>query len=717
MDDKNKKNRVDLTEVAEWLWNNLPVFFALLTLLWVIFAAIIWPSQNARAFRQSFDLGNGSSLEVWGPEVVPLEAPVDLHFALHQEQASGMPVMLRVTIPEDLVVLAPSPHPLVGQVTLEFSGQSSEESQAIQLNNARRLASLVAKPQSLAIEQFQTSQTQTAPVWSRVGEVHVRVEQVWRGVLRQAGGGGSSAPLGPVITLVISLGTFFYQYLSRIREEKEKREQEAKEKEQERARQANDSMMKIRQALKESNLETAEKNLLQIEQQGLEAHLESGDLALARQLVKLARGHISSFTFDTLSQEWLEAAAGAVIYAAKHNPTDRLSLEQLMRSFPTEKLKDADIQGTWQVVRENIGAAIPSQAREWPRPTVKTWPSLVRSPADDLKYNPFPHDRAEEEEPYLFAKPTGLFWSEPRAFQALKDRRSAWVTGEPGSGKTALALAIGKYLLSDEAFSEKGFACYFRELPSIVEVRRALAGRLLDSILQNPSYLPLGEEQNRLLAEILQTALSASLILSRIEKTAQAADWPWLKETENEIQKTIWKAEARTRLRLLEEAISKVNATLSESLWPKAWTTALNFLGFESCTRLAFDLNASPHARGQEADLWDTLAHWTEYGIQTLVFSLPEKRLERAFAGWASRLELTWEETDMKNMVEWRWKQVYSNRPFASLFENPAAEAFFFQQAQINPARLIRLWNLVFEEKVTIPISTKQIESAAKRCN
>ena len=684
-----------------WVWNFLPVGLALLTFLWILFAAVIWPSQNTRNVRASFNLDDGRRLEVWGPAVVPLETPVDLYFALYQEEDSFTPLTLQVTIPEDLVALSPSPNPLAGQVALAFNGNSPEETLVIRLANARQDSGPGTTRQAISVQQ--------AP-GEEVEAIEINVEQTWRGVLRQ--GGGGAVPLGPLITLVSSLGTLLYQYISRSREEKEKSAQAAKEKEWERARQAEESLRKIRQGFQEKNLEMAEKNLIQIEQQGLEAYLEAGDLALARQLLQLAKGNVPSLSFDSLSQEWLEAAGGAVLYAARHNLSDRAGLEQLMRSFPADKLKDSDLRSEWQAVYNNIGAEIPAQAREWPRPTPEPWPTFTSS-RTGMSHNPFPCERAEEEERYLFASPNGLFWSGHRVFQALKEQRSLWIVGESGSGKTALALAVGKYLLSDQIFSEHGFGCYFKGLPPVSEIRRTLAGRLLDVILRSPSYLPIGEGQHRLLAEVLLTVLPASLILGRVEQTASASDWPWLKQAKNDTQSLIWQAEARTRLRLLEEAVHKGVPLLPEPVWPQAWSVAIHFLDFELCTRLAFDLDASPASARRESATLDTLAGWTEYGIYSLVFSLPDKHLERTLTGWTSHLKLTWNETEMSEMVKWRWKQVYPTREFESLFENPEAETFFFRQAQGNPARWIRLWNRLIQPGTTLPIPQGQIEAVA----
>lgn len=699
----DQQARAKIKQFGGWVFNVLPMCLALVALLWTIFAAVIWPIENARNLRAAFNLENGCILEVWGPAIIPLETPVDLYFALrqHQQNVSCEPVTLQVEIPEDLVILSPSPNPLARQVVLVFNGSNPKRTQTIQVANAKQRSGLVTASLSIKLNQKQDKEMGQEQS-EEIGTIDIQVEQTWRGVLRKAGGGGDSIPLGPLITVITSVWTLLNQYL-----------QAAKEKEKERAQQANERMGKMQQALKERNLETTEKNLMQIEQQGLEAYLEAGDLTLVRRLIQLAKGSISPLSFEGLSQEWLEVAAGAILYAARYNLTDRQGLEELMRSFPADKLKDTSLKEEWMAVSNNIGVEIPSQAREWPRPTLRQWPAFVSPPGAGIEYNPFSHDRAEKEEAYLFAHPKGLFWSDHPTFQRLNERRSAWIVGEPGSGKTALALAIGKYLLSNDVFAEKGFGYYFRYLPTVTEIRHALTGRLLDAILQAPSYLPSGEEQHCLLAEVLLTALSAGLILGRIEQTVLNSNWSWLEKTQDKTQRAIWRAEACSRLRLLAESVRKCNPLSQDALWPGAWSTAIHFLGFEICTRLAFDLDAPPLLK-QESDTLDTLARWTEYGIHTLVFSLPDKRLGQALAGWTSHLDLTWNETDMGKMAKWRWEQVYPERKFETLFENSDAEIFFFQRAQGNPARLIRLWNRLFTDQIQLPLSQKQIESAAR---
>lgn len=694
--------------LPKWLWTNFPLLLALLALVWILFATVIWPSENVRNFRSSFDLDNGRTLEVWGPQVVPLETPVEIHFALHRNDALGTPLTLRVSIPKDLVVFSPASNPLDGQVTLSFKGKSPEETLVIQVANAKQRTGLGVTYQTLQIEQGETEEQQSEPTFNKLASFPIKVEQTWRGVLRQ--GGGGAVPLGPLITLVTSIGTLFYQHITHSREERE----HTKKAEKEKADEAQEKLQKIRQTLQESNAEEAARILEQIEQKGLTVYADANELSQARQLIELAKGKTTSFLLDSLPPTWTEAAAGAILYAAEHNPINRSALETLMRSFPLNQLSDERLKVRWNKVSANIGTNLPSQAHEWPRPTVGTWHAFVLPPAPDLKSNPFPADRAEEEETYLFAHPTSLFWSNHPTFQALKERRSTWIVGEAGSGKTALALAIGKYLLSDNDFAEKGFACYFRGLPPIAEIRRALARRLLDSLLQSPSHIPIGDAQNRLVAEVLLTALSSNLILGCMEQATSAVNWDWLKQAKNDTQRIIWQAEAHSRLRLLAETVRKCTSILPEPLWPKAWSATINFLGFEGCTRLAFDLDTFPASARQESGSLEELACWTEYGIHTLIFSLPQKRLERALEGWTGRLGLTWDKVELQTMAEWRWGQIYPKRPFDTLFANSETKTFFIHQAQNNPARLIRIWNRLFQSGIKIPVTQVQIDIAAK---
>lgn len=49
------------------------LFFA--TFTWVVFAAVVWPAENAKYFRIPLTIDENHSLEVWGPTIIPGDQP------------------------------------------------------------------------------------------------------------------------------------------------------------------------------------------------------------------------------------------------------------------------------------------------------------------------------------------------------------------------------------------------------------------------------------------------------------------------------------------------------------------------------------------------------------------------------------------------------------------------------------------------------------------
>lgn len=689
-----------LQDAGAWLLSALPIIFFSLALLWVLFAAIIWPRANTYYFREIFSLEEESKLEVWGPRVVPIDAPfVEIHFTLQQESADKQPLLLVVEIPPEFVLPAAENGTLAQRAELHFNAQSSEETQILRLVNARTVAGFSSQTH-LNLQVFspaeENRQISLISNNGEPGQIKIVAEGALRGVLRQYGGGGSEVPLSPLIALFISAATWFYQ-----------QSQAKKREENERKEKADSRLKELRQAIQDEQIDQATEILASIQQQGMDNYVNRAQIAIAQKLIDLAGGKIS---LDVFPEGWLEETASALIYAAQHNLTDRNKWESYLRAFPTDKISDKKREELEQV-RDKLGAGLPSLPRDWITRPSPEFSKFRFPPADPIKLNPLAYERTEEDEPYLFRFSNSLFWAEHPLLAKLKSSQGAvLVYGEAGSGKTALARAIGKYGFRGQDV----FATYLQGAPTQEEMRRALASRLLDFVSHLPSFLALlSEAPRRLLAETLTTALPASLVLAQLE-TAEATGQSMVqKKAADEMQKRIWEAELRTHLRLLSEAVrGTVPHSLPEPSWSNAFMTCVRALGFDKHAFLVIDAGSQFNQPWYEETILHQRHRWMEIGLHTLTFS--HAKLKRRDTIWnedVAWFEMHWEKEQMQALLHWRWKQVYQNLPLAYLM-NEEAESLLLDLAQGNPRHLVRLWKAIFDSPVTLPLTEDAVLKA-----
>lgn len=689
-----------MTGTLQWLWSNLfmglAVIFAGMTVLWIILAAVIWPAQDAEYQRLClYREGQACVLEVWGPKIVRLEEETTYQFTLHRSAPPNAPVLVILSIPQEVILLSAFEEPLAGQSTLNFSALQLEETQSLRLANARRVTGLGIRWQPVFVS------SQPSLSWQPDETFLIGIEPTWRGVLRQSGGGGREVPVAPLVGLLLSLGTGVYQYWLARRNEQRQQAQERKEL-------AQKELAKIRAVMKQQDFQGARKLLEALEHSKFSAYLPE-EIAQAKRLIVLALGNLDGWQPGFIPENWESETAAALLHAAKYHPVDRIALEALMRGFTPDKISKVDekLLGDWKSIESNIGANTPLHVRRCPRPSGTEFPKISSLSTN----NPFPvlAARAEDEEQYLFDEANGLFWQDRAIFKYLEQNSAVWVWGERGSGKTALALAIGRYCF----LGEQCLTVFFRGLPSWMDVQENMVRHLFETILQAPFYLPTGEKILSLIAEVLLSGLQARVVLAQIEYI-QSWGWPWLREAQNETQRQIWQAESQTRLRQLADAVRKADSALSESMWPAAWRAVTRSLEFEASTRLVFDIDSEVSLSSQTIAILERLERWTDYRIYPLFFTLPDTALKPYLEKWCARWSLSWDNNNLKDMLNYRLKQAGTRLSFEQLF-GPEAGPAFLRYAKGNPACLGRLWNrLAAQPGARIPFSLEQVEVAAR---
>ena len=682
----------------------LIIFIALfiVTFVWVVFASIVWPAQNAQYFRQSYPVDANREIEVWGPYIIPAEAPAaQIDFTLHQQNISNTPLTLTVTLPDEFIVDSDEINHFAKQIDLHFSGAMADETQTLKLINNQIVDGIyiVNRHVSLSIQP----EAENAPY-----ELNfiLGVEPTWRAVLRRYGGGGNEIPLLPLITLLISVSGWVYQRtLQQRKDEQEKRERAKGE--------AMAGLAKLRQEIKKGQIGSAVQMLATLQQSQAEAYLDKSDLHLAGQLLSLAKGDLEGVSLNEFADDWMAEAAAALAYAAENNPTNRQALEALLRQFPADRLKDENLQSRLETIKTVLGAKIPIQGWDWPPNPPKVEIPSFSAPVGDITTNPFPFAVAEDEAEFLFAQSRPLFWSEHPLFAALTNCRGALIiSGEQGSGKTALAMALGKYryIVNDRAFS-----CYLAGAPDILAIRRTLANRLLAFVEHLPSFLAfLGEEQRRLLAHTLLAELPRELILGRLEYASQPDHWEWLKNAPAEKAK-IWRAETVTHLRLLRQVVTECSpAPCSETQWWLAFQGCLRSLGFDRSTYIVLDAGSDFSRAWYEEVILPRRHHWADLDIHPLTFcpTLPSFNKVKERDGLQT-FALKWDENHLLEMLKWRWGRLYPPKPLEGVFSKGRPE-IIVQRASSNPRRLSFLWNEVWRDRKDLPISEADVQSAVE---
>lgn len=613
-----------------------------------------------------------------------------------------MPLLLSLTIPQDFIVISPVNYRYTHKVELTFTGGLADETQAIQIANAQVAPGLEVMAREMIVYQGE-EETED----NRVGQVSIGAENILRTVLRRSGGGGSNIPLLPLATLFVSVASLTYQQFLQRRQEEEKKTEQKKQS-------AKSGLERLRQAIKDGQIELANQIFEKTFQEDLSQYLEVSDLRIAQRLLNIATGNLENASSETFHDNWLEDAAAALLYAAEHNPKDRQFLDSLFRRFPLDKITNEDVRNKLGVARSVLGNNIPVQTREWPIHPQKVSLLKFMSRIDGAGENPFPCERAEEDTPHLFAEKKALFWSEHSLFKTLRGSRGATlVAGKVGSGKTALALALGEYHYITGRHTM--FSCYLRGTPRPDEMHNALARRLLSFIECLPSFLILlGDQQRELLAQVLVAELGKDIVLSWLGYASQSNRWKWLEAAGNdETKRKIWEAETSTHLKLLRDAVAaSTPCAFSDYQWMIAFMTCIRSLDFEKAAYIVIDAGDEFTWDWYDETILRQQHRRTEINLHTITFHLPWRDPEGQMENdWLNRFELKWDEDQLKSMTKWRWGTVYDDRPLASLF-GPNAFERLIQSSKKNPLRFIRIWNALFQSGPRMPVTEEDVQKA-----
>jgi hypothetical protein len=717
--------------------------FLLATIVWWLLAVVIWPGMDTPYNREVVPLSiySNNYFEVWSPRVIHGGgAPVEIRFSLRQENITGQPITIEMTIPNEFIVQDPTTYltqsvsidsgdPLSKPITVEmsipaesnvktttthltqtvsliFDSQLIQESASIQLINANLSRKLGISQQELKIKVIgfdkQIIKSFTIPLGA---------EGTWRYVIRTLGGvSPDNLPLFPFAALLVSIGGLWLKQNEENRRQGEKRIEEAK-------RRAENLFETIRGALRSGNIMAAEQSLDRMRQESLINHIEEKKWRNVEQIIEFSQG--KSVRTEALDLElWLEETAGTLLYMAEKGPFSRQEISAMLRVvMPLDRLKDGGTRRRLEVVKEVLGLALPPVRVTWPsRPLIQQ--ELSNLPQKKGFKNPFREDHAENEVSLLFRNDNQLFWSEhPLLKELMKVNDTTIVIGNHGSGCTAFAMAVGRYYYWTE--EPVPFTCFIQGTPSMAEVRLALANRLLQFLEQDPHYLILmGNEQKTLAAQILVSEIGKNLLLSRLEAASPTHQERWLENAEkDENKRKVWKAEAQTHVNLMVEAIrqSDINPT-TDNVWSMALAHCLRLLKFKDTILISIDAGDTFSGEWYQNVIAPHHQIWNEQGLHSIIFTTPAAynttKIKPTLLPQIKTLQ--WQAEELGKMLQARWVAANGRRPIGQLF-NKDTIAELLGQAKGNPRQLIHLWReILVKRRSPIPVEIEAVTKAVK---
>jgi len=674
------------------------------TIAWVICAAIIWPTENSRYFRNSIEIDSNRYLEIWGPKVVPGDKEfIEVQFTLRQSSVAPEAISLEMTIPPQLVVI--SPINLENSQKIEFQfGAATQETRVIQIASAHVVKGIGAHETQIILYQ-------KSPVEKEVGSFSLAPEGMLRAVILRYGGGGSQIPLFPLTTLFLSVVALVYQELEKRRKERE--EQRKSEEEQREKTTAETELASACTALRDGHIDTAQAIIEKLNQEKMRRHLRENDLANINVLLKIGLGNLENA--PKFSSDWLEELAGTLLYVIQNTPKDRKRLEILLREFPLNQIENENIRAELEVAKQVISEIrTPTQPREPNFPPGSNFPPFASS-VEDFTKNPFPFEKAEDDESLLFAKNNALFWPGHPLINTLKTAHGAiLVSGETGSGKTALAKALGNYPLFLGA--PQTFACYLSGTPTMEEIHSVLARQLLNFVERLPSFLILlNDEQRKLLGQTLVIKLGKDLVSGRLGCALDTSLWKWLDKAKSADIRRIWEAEAKTHLHMLLDSVNEATPyAWSDRQWMFAFATCIQSLDFEKSAYIIFDVEDKYSWNWYAETILSSEPFWSDIGFHTVTFRAAKKYPQEKKYDKARILELKWDKQQLADWAHWRWEKAYNNRREGVLFDAGPLDDLL-NASQKNPRCFIRLWNTLTETKQTLHVTKEDIKNAKEK--
>ncbi len=437
-----------------------------------------------------------------------------------------------------------------------------------------------------------------------------------------------------------------------------------------------------------------------------------------------------TFIVDNCSLAWVEALL--VLWdhmwsKEELKGTKIAPYRPLLRLIPRERLSAEAAQRVRSLLeRANAGATRASHQ----------WPPLADQPcAHHLHAYPrpassqssvFPEPGLDAQKPkaqiWLFRAEKPLFWPghplfqkwrHPRAVQEASPRTHVVVIrGKPGSGRTALALALGRY-----SHPSTHFGVYVSRPRRLQDLQRAFARRLMVFVCNRASDLwRLTASERLLLQHLWQSVWPLSTVRLYLERAYQA----WLlsptDDSEEHLVRQIARLELRQWVHQMESQEFRPPLT-TEAWWAglaeilPALRRAMPGGADQPWQAVYLVLDDAAALTPKKFENWhQKLEPVTEHSPIVWFFLVRTDRDPPSISPSREVMVyeevLTWSAHDLREMLRWRLQHIYGERDWHRHL--PPQEHFeeLVTQARGNPRALGELWNL-WEKEVRTPDNTQ----------
>jgi hypothetical protein len=692
-----------------WL-NGFLIGLFIFTLVLVLFLGIqyilalyVWPQNLLAETYKSYSADpltqSGDVLDIQYKQVVPFDQPVYLQIRHPYALAADIPfqVDLATSSPDILFEHYPEAAVPARRVTLKFSSKQSSQVQ-VKVINTHKGSGLFYQTAKIEItykDKDGKPQVLMPVDGSRPAEDTVSTETSWIAVLAaQKPGNLSESALVAVITGASALGAFF------LKTRKEQQVDEENEQKKNKAA-AEELFHLLRENLKAEKIAEAEKNRQKLKKNGLEKYLFPADLDQAQRLLKIeSKDPQNMLSYLSFPDGWGDETAGAICFMVNLKQFMSISEKaELLRSFPFDRCTHESQQKILSLLQQ-LNIRTPSVDRKWPVEIAFPDREFDQETlgTGGIVQNPFRASKAEYEENFLFGKRNGgqMFYPLHSLYRKLNlgaGQPLLCVTSLPGMGRTALALALGRYLHESNIL-----AVYLAGQPDAQSICHAFCLQLIRYIEQNPAYLEMLDTRTR-------QSLAALLVqhLERIYPLAQVS--LLIAALQSAPEK---RSEALPQLILFHQALEQ---TAPSSLPEKEWLYSFHSLVYQlGLDRLRVVIDAPEQASlkwfldqlqgildfflSDKGELILFLPQkafqvWQENGLQLSAYHFPTVALN-----WADK-----ETNCLSTMLSERWKAVNPgvidiSQAFGS--DGEGKYQAMLDQAQANPGRFVQLWRSHF---------------------
>lgn len=623
---------------------------------------IKWQTDNSKNQIKSITLLGKQSLTVDYPSVILAEdKPTQIAFSLPPDKSLNEPLTLTVKLPPGLLRVTSSQTYRDGAPTFVFQPNASiVQTYTLQIINARLKPNSEVQPVALVFSDG-----------TIVDPLTFTVEGTYDFALRSFFGNSQNILFGALASAV----GLIYQWIQKQRELEEEKKHAIQEKDTFRKLMCQGEIIRAREVYE------------RLKASGLIKYLEQRDQDIMSSLLIFAGGESREWTLGIISEGWLNESAGAFLFAHNHGFSQDQELRNTLRELIAKNISDE------LKIKINEVLNLTDQAREWPPRLVQLKPtsSKVETFAD-LATIPFRSEYAEDDEPFLFP---GVFWSEHALFKKItQSDKTEIIVGGTGVGKSALALALAKYLHDPQTLT-----CYLPGLPDERDVERALTKRLLDFVCHLPLMLRgLRYVELTLLARVFADILDRQVVLAALEKVSPEKMLYVQEVAGSEREKR--ERYVKAQIKLLSEILTSlaVQKPLSHREWSDALTHCARALDFKLPVRIVVDTSNKEYAKWINEFLFARVAQWRTGDIIVKIF-VPSNSTEielEEYAGWLESSKLEWDTPLLAQMLDHRFNTMMETR--GSHLKRPAIIGDEFWNLMIarsnnNPRAFFRLWN------------------------